>query len=623
MGPDAKGVVTPEFDALAKRGLRFTQAYSPVPQTLAAHSSMMTGLYPGGHGVHENGRYLAATRPVIAEALHAAGYRTAAFVSAFALARRFGLARGFDIYDDNMPPDREERTSKETNDRVDVYLQHASPQPLFLWVHYYDPHFPYVPPEPYRSRYAAKPYLGEIASMDEQLGRLVRDFESRVAGPKVIIIVGDHGEGLGDHGEPQHGNLIYQATMHVPLLVIAPDVKPGTTALPVSTRRIFDTIRDVAGLGSTFTLRNPKPEVVAGESMKPFLDYGWQPQVMAIEGRIKAIVAGRLEVYDVVSDPGETRDLAASAALSRAQRATLQEYPIPSPDTAAVTANGDDESRRKLASLGYVASQVKPVIRKDAPRPADMTALFDVLDKASAFFVREQYAACIPLFEKVIAADPNNIDAALSLAVAHSALGHEAQALAAFRRAEEIDPTSPDVRTYLGLHYAKTNEWQKGVPLLERVVADDPDRLPAVEGLAVLRIRQGRLADALRLRQIIYTKRTPTPAELVSLGELAMNVGDTAAAIDAFERSRTASGNGFDHHLELGVLYLDARRFDDAREEFDRVGPMNPGYAMALFKRAQVSVLMHEADAPQRIDAARMHADATTRDLIARERLFR
>src|SRR5471032_1727120 len=190
IGPEAQGVQTPAFNALTRRGLRFRQAYTTVPQTLAAHSSMMTGLYPAGHGVHENGRYLAGDQPLLAEKLNGAGYRTAAFVSAFALARRFGLARGFDLYDDDFGPTRTERPSKESTDSVIHYLDRASPQPLFLWVHYYDPHYPYTPPEPYRSRYLTQPYFGEVASMDEQLGRLVQTFEDRVAGAKAVMIVG-------------------------------------------------------------------------------------------------------------------------------------------------------------------------------------------------------------------------------------------------------------------------------------------------------------------------------------------------------------------------------------------------------------------------------------------------
>ena len=251
IGPEAAGIETPAFNALAARGRRFRQAYATVPETLPSHASMMTGLYPAGHGVHENARYLPEDRPVLAERLRQAGYRTAAFVSAFTLARRFGLARGFDVYDDEMPEGRAERASRETTDRALALLNQEAKQPLFLWVHYYDPHFPYTPPEPFRSRYSRKPYLGEVAAMDEQLGRLVEAFEQqrRSKGPAAIVVAGDHGEGLGEHGESQHGNLLYQATMHVPLLLVGPGVAAaGVDDTPVSTRRVFHTILDWAGL---------------------------------------------------------------------------------------------------------------------------------------------------------------------------------------------------------------------------------------------------------------------------------------------------------------------------------------------------------------------------------------
>ncbi len=168
-----------------------------------------------------------------------------------------------------MPEPQEERTAKETTDRVLAYLAKPSTQPLFLWVHYYDPHFPYTPPTPLHG------YLGEVTFMDQQLGRLVAAFGG------AVIIVGDHGEGLGEHGEAQHGNLLYQATMHVPLLLAGPGIAAGVNDAPVSTRRIFHTIRDWAGLDASHSLRRNEKEVVVGEAMKPFLDYGWQPQVMA------------------------------------------------------------------------------------------------------------------------------------------------------------------------------------------------------------------------------------------------------------------------------------------------------------------------------------------------------
>ena len=597
--------IAPNFLALAKRGMVFTQAYTAVPQTLPAHVTMLTGVYPAAHGVHENARPLGAEHSTIAEKLRASGYHTAAFVSAFALARRFGTSRGFETYDDDFGANRAERPANETTDRALAWLAQHNNAPFFLWVHYYDPHYPYTPPEAYHARFAKQPYFGEVAFMDAQLGRLVNSIKGSVA----IVIAGDHGEGLGDHGEMQHGNLMYQSTMHVPLLFIAPGVKGGTTDAPISTRRVFDMILNAAVPSSE--------KVIAGEAMKPFLDYGWQPQVMAIEGRQKTILAGRTEVYDVVADPAETHDLAAQANLSREVRATLREYPVPSLAEAATSnAKLSDEERKQLAAIGYVSATVKPVVRGDAPRPADMAPLFPILDEAAGLFVREKYARAIPLLEQILQKDPHNLDAALRLATAHSSLGHEQQALAAFERAQAIAPDSPDVRTYLALHLARGKDWQRAVPMLEQIVAASPDKVPAIEALALLRERQGRFDEALALLQRLFTLRTASTAELVHEGELAMRLGNTPVAIDAFEKAHSG------HDLELGVLYLSERRFEEARAALDRVPPSHPDYAMALFKRAQVSVLLNEPDAAARIAAARTHANAVTRPLIERERLF-
>jgi len=623
---DALGPDTPAFSALATRGLSFRQAYATVPETLPSHSSMMTGLYPAGHGVHENARSLAAGHPLAAERLQKAGYRTAAFVSSFVLAKRFGLARGFEVYDDEMPEGQPERTSAETTDRAIAYLNTQVGQRLLLWVHFFDPHAPYSPPEEFRVRYSNDPYRGEVAAMDRQLGRLVQAFE-RIGGPVAIVVLADHGEGLGDHGERQHGNLLYQSTMHVPMLIVAPGIPSGVVDVPVSTRRVYHTLLDLAGEPSADSLlkvrQDSAGEIVLGEAMKPFLGYGWQPQVMAIEGRRKAIFAGRLESYEVVEDPAESRDLGAAANLPPSLRKALHDYPLPSPGAGATPEAMSEDAKRKLASLGYVSATTAPVIRKDAPRPADMIHLFEPLEQASALFVEGRYADVVPLLEKILAADPSNLDAALRLATAHSSLGHNERAVAAFKRAETIAPASSDVPMYLGLHYARGKEWQKAVPLLEKAVAENPNRLPALEGLAIVRERQMQIGEALTLRQKIYGLRAPSDAELVHLGELAMAARETQVAIEAFEKARARQGGRFGHDLELGVLYLSASQHDKARDALDRVPPSDPRYPMALFKRAQVSVLLAEPDRAARIERARKHADATTRDLIARERLFR
>jgi tetratricopeptide (TPR) repeat protein len=624
VGPEAVGIQTPAFNALAARGRRFRQAYATVPETLPSHTSMMTGLYPAGHGVHENARYLAESHPVLAERLHQAGYRTAAFVSSFVLSRRFGLARGFDVYDDEMAAGGVERASHDTTDRALAFLDGAGDRRVLVWVHYFDAHAPYAPPEPFLSRFKGQPYLGEIAAMDQEIGRLVQGFEQRVKGPIAIVAVSDHGEGLGDHGEQQHGNLLYQSTMHVPLAIVGPGVEPGVSDAPVSTRRVFHTVLDWAGLGDANSLRGARDsgDVVLGEAMKPFLEYGWQPQIMAVHAAQKAIMAATTETYDLSNDPKEANNLGAGANLAAPLRKALDDYPVPSPDAARTPDNLTDDARRSLASLGYVSASASPVVRKDAPRPADMTRLFDVLEKASGLFVREQYAQAVPMLKQILAEDPYNLDAMLRLATSYSSLGQDALAVDTFRKAAAIAPRSPDVRLYLALHYARSKDWAPAVPLLERIVADTPERLPAVEALATIRERQRRPADALELRQKIAALRPPSASELLHIGELAMSVQRTDAAIDAYERARAQQGAAFTNDLELGVLYLAARRLEQARDALDRVPPVSRDYPMALFKRAQVSVLLKEPDSAARIDRARKHADATTRELIARERLF-
>ncbi|MDQ3171334.1 MAG: sulfatase-like hydrolase/transferase [Acidobacteriota bacterium] len=598
IGPEAKGILTPAFNGLAARGRRFRQAYATAPETLPSHSSVMTGLYPAGHGVHENGRTLAAARVVAAERLKESGYQTAAFVSSYVLGRPFGLAQGFDVYDDGRDPDAVERSAQATTDRALAWLDQPSDKPRFLWVHYFEPHTPYAPPESLRARYGDNPYLGEVAAMDEQLARLLEGFDRHATAAgraAAYVIAADHGEGLGEHGEATHGNLLYQSTMHVPLVIAGPGVAPGVVDAPVSTRRVFHTLLDFGLLNSELSLRTLEPsnartlEPVLGEAMKPYLEYGWQPQIMAVDGRQKAIFAGRTEVFDVIGDPGETRDLASGGTTPARLRTALDDYPVPSIQSAAAPQNLSAEAQRNLASLGYVSATARPIVRRDAPRPVDMASIFETIERASTLFVRGQYAQAVPVLEQILARDPHNLDAVLRLATAHSSLGRNDRAVAAFRRAAAIAPDSPDVRLYLALHYARTPAWERALGMLEQLVTDMPDRLAAWE----------------------------------TLGPLAMRAGRTATAIAAFERTRALSGTAFRHDLELGVLYLSARRMQDARQALDRVPASHPEYPMALFKRAQVSVLLNEPDRAARIALARQRADATTRPLIANERFFR
>ena len=281
--------------------------------------------------------------------------------------------------------------------------------------------------------------------------------------------------------------------------------------------------------------------------MKPFLAYGWQPQVMAVEGSLQGD-PGRARSRSTTSsrDPGETRDLAATAELSRPLRTALREYPVPSLAPRAAPRRSGEEERRKLASLGYVSAGAAPVVRKDAPRPAAMAPLFDTLDTASTLFVREEYARVIPLLRKILAEDPYNLDAALRLATAHSALGQTAQAEQAFDAAATDRPgLAGRPRLPRAPLRARPRVGSARCRCSSRCVAESPDRLPALEALARLRERQGRAADALALWQQVYELR---PADAGRAGAARASwrwrLGQTALAIDVVREGARGAGRG-------------------------------------------------------------------------------
>lgn len=617
-------LITPELAGLAARGLRFTQAYSTAPMTLPSHLSMLTGLYPAEHGVRENGRHVDEKLDLLAPLLGEMGYHTAAFVSGYPLAGEFGLARGFDHYDDDFA-EAVERDASRTTQRTLAYLAGAPRSPLFLWVHYFDPHDPYEPPEPFLSQHAQDPYSGEIAYMDRELGRLIDAFERRFESEDWrIIVVGDHGESLGEHGETLHGNLLYQGVMRVPLILAGGGIPVGQVETPVSVRRLFDTALHWAGVEREEILLSSTSEPVLAEALKPYLQYGWQPQFMAVGERYKMIRSGDTEIYDIRSDPQESRNLVGEVEVDPDLRQAITSYatraladPGPGEDASS------QEARERLASLGYMTSSGRPALAHDAPNPKDMAHLFHDLDIGAALFVRRDYEQAIQVYTRLHQLDPGNLMVSLRLAVAHSVLGDGGRAMEYFDRARRIDPGSIDLRHYRAMHHLRNQEWDSARPLFESVLAQMPDRLPALEGLAQVYTRQGRVEDAARLLEKIVEIKDSPGLELARLGELRMASGETVSAIRAFEKARDILGDEFTYHLELGVLYLAERRLTEAAASLERVSTSHPGYPMALFKRAQVSVLLAESDREERVRRAWAKADETTRQLIENEQLFR
>jgi arylsulfatase A-like enzyme len=362
------GVATPALDGLASRGAVFDAAVSVAPLTLPAHTSLFTGLYPPTHGVRDNtDRALDPTHATLARMLHDRGFQTAAFVGSIVLSADRGLAQGFDVYDDGRenggPPPRR-RTGREVVDRARVWIAGLNGTPFFLWVHLYDVHAPQTLPVEFRRAYGDR-YEGGIAYVDTQIGRLVDALAGRHLLSKTIIVVaGDHGESLGEHGEQAHGIFLYDSTLHVPLILCAPGVAATRVAGATSLVDVFPTVlrllgiaaappRDGISLLSALTLGRVPEHAIYAESQYA-AHFGWGPLRMVRDGRFKFIDAPKPELYDLETDPSESHNLAdahiATAVALRGELLVMD--PNRSPRGNAERLPPD--RLRELAALGYV-----------------------------------------------------------------------------------------------------------------------------------------------------------------------------------------------------------------------------------------------------------------------------
>jgi tetratricopeptide (TPR) repeat protein len=391
---------------------------------------------------------------------------------------------------------------------------------------------------------------------------------------------------------------------------------------PVSIRRVFDTILGWARVRESEDLISGQPEIAMAEALKPYLDYGWQHQVMAIGGHIKVIRSGELEIYDLESDPAESHNLAGEIELDEELRTAVEAYPIyPSAD-ANERGTLSRGARDRLAALGYISSEGRPSLREDAPNPRDMTHLFHDLNVGTTMFLHERYDTAIPFFARVLAADPGNTVACLRLAVAHSVLGHKEEAESYFERARKIDPGSMDLRDYYAAHLFRFGMWDEAEPLLESVLVEMPRKEGILISMAQIRERQGRFEEARAFLRRAMALQEPRAFEYLKLGEFSMALQDTPAAIKAYEMARQLQGSGFTHSLELGVCYMAIGRLPEAARALDQVSQLDPDHPFALYKRAQVSVILGEPDRDQRIRLAYERGDREVRELIENDPLF-
>ncbi|MEP6917646.1 MAG: sulfatase-like hydrolase/transferase, partial [Acidobacteriota bacterium] len=394
---------TPSMDALADRGLRFDNARTAVPLTLPSHVTIMTGARPAIHGVHVNGVAYTPGPPTLARVLHQNGYSTAAFVGAYVLNHVFGLADGFDTYDDRVHRDpgrgtqlESERRGGEVVDAALEWLRTARP-PYFLWVHLYDPHAPYDPPAEFLARAGGRAYDGEVAYADAQVGRIL-DAVNREA---IVALAGDHGEGLGEHGEETHGMLAYDSTLRVPLVLVQPGTgRAGIVQSTVSLEDLAGAILRSAGVPSGIALRDGASSIADPVSVRAETEYprvaGWHPLAVLVDERWKLILSSEPELYDIGTDSGERRNLAGSkTSLVDAMSRRLHELATPAAAPAKAPVPADAAER--LRALGYVSGSASAARDSStAENPARVIGSWTRFEHALSDLVNGQAALALP-----------------------------------------------------------------------------------------------------------------------------------------------------------------------------------------------------------------------------------
>ena len=569
---------TPRIDALAASGLRFEQATTVVPLTLPAHSSLMTGTFPGWHGVRDNGGfYLEDDQLTLAEILRDQGFRTGGFVGTFVLDRRWGIAQGFERYFDDFDLDQFasaaamdmiQRPGSEVVDRALEWLQAEPGRRFFAWIHLYDAHTPYEAPEPFRSRFPRTrdgAYDAEIAGADAQVGRLIDALQADGRlDETLVIVVADHGEMLGEHGELTHGFFIYEPVTHIPLIVSGPGVPAAVVADQV---RIVDVMPTALSL-----LRIAVPKQVQGtnlmplargehlglvahaESWYPRYHYGWSELRSVQDGRFKLIRAPRPELYDLATDPDEERNRSTEFAsrLDVFGRA-LEEFEARTAKTGAAQGPRaiDAETEERLAALGYVSGGVslKNIDGSARGDPKDKIALYNLMKEATSLSVE----------------------------------GKVDEAIATVKEALDADPEIVEGHMLLGNFYKKKKRPQDAIAAYRDALARDNDNQNALFSLALAYKDEGRLDEA---RVGFERARELDPKNgkvLWQLADLWMRKGDSARAeaiiTDGLERK-------VDEHrllLKLGESRIEAKRFDEAERALKAALEKKPGLALAHF----------------------------------------
>jgi choline-sulfatase len=603
---------TPTLDRLAAEDLRFTHARSAVPLTLPSHATILSGLLPPHHGVRENATYrFDHTHPTIAALLKARGYRTGAVVGAFVLDRQFGLDAGFDSYDDRIPrrPDRDlrlesERPATAVTDAALAWVDTGgSPAgrpappgtqargPFFLWVHYYDPHAPYDPPAQFAQAAGGRRYDGEIAYVDAELRRLLDGLAARgLASSLGIVVAGDHGESLGEHGEQTHGMLLYEAAVRVPLIIRRPGAQRGAVRKDPATLAdvaptILGLVGQAAGLSAPhmdgidlLARAQPADRELYAETNYPRAA-GWAPQRSLIAGPWKALRASPPELYDVEHDPGETKNVAAErAGVAAAMTRRLAEV-----DAAAAPASsvpGADVQER-LRALGYVAASPAPQPGEGAPSPAREIRAWAEFEDALTDVAAGRQVAALPRLARLAERYPDAQVFRRAHAQALDDAGRSHDALVAFRAMAAKWPTDASLLHDLAVAARAAGAADEAQRAEQAALALDPRYPAAHNGLGLLHVDAGRAADAASAFTKAVELEPSNPSYWTNLGNARRALDDVARASEAYQRALAVAPNWPDAANGLGVALVQTGHPADAVAWFEKATAASPGFVEA------------------------------------------
>lgn len=593
--------ITPNLDRLTAHGARFAFAHAHAVVTLPSHASILTGRYPYEHGIRDNTGYrLPATQPTAATLLKKQGFATGAFIGGFPLDRRFGLGVGFDIYDDRLGQLGSAADVGERERRADLVIKAAvewigrQSQKWFAWVHLYDPHVLYQPPGEWAARFPSEPYLGEVSWTDSAMGALI-DRLTNEPRATLVVVTGDHGEGLGEHGELTHSVFAYESTLRVPLMVAEigreSPVKGSTIETPVRHVDLLPTLLQAVGAPADATLPGASlVDVIASgrsadrpsyfEAMTPTLTRGWAPLRGVLVGREKFIDLPIIELYDLSADPQELRNVVA-ARTDRAQvmRSMLKGFNVAPPGRPQ---KETPETLERLRSLGYIGGGGVPVREKytEDDDPKRLIELEQTMNRAADAYRQGKADEAIEMYKSVIARRPDTEDAYRKLALVHWRAGRPRDAIATLEEALRNGVTQSEVRIKLGEYLSKAGQADKAIALLEHATGDDPDALIALGNAFQL---AGRPGDALRTFRHLLEADPGNGLAHENIGTAQLQSKDYAGAETSLRRALDLDPTLAGAYTALGVVLANTGRRSEAIDAWKHAVQIDGAEFNALF----------------------------------------